>query len=116
MTDLLGRQRVDIALQLHPLAKLPELATVELGPELRLAHEQDLEQLVRSRLEVRQQPDLLERRHPEVLGLVEDQHGALARAPTVDEDAPEGEETLGRCRLRRRDAQLLQGVLEQAVE
>src|SRR5207249_8344353 len=64
--DILARfargQRRDLAAQPDPLLELLELGEVELGLQLRLTHEQNLEELVRRGLEVREQPDLFQRR------------------------------------------------------
>src|SRR2546430_1420580 len=96
VADLRARQRGQTALQLDALLQLSERWARELRPQLRLAHEHDLEQLLRRRLEVGEHADLFECRRVEVLRFVENEHGVLAGAPTLEHEAPEGEESLGR--------------------
>src|SRR5947199_393776 len=96
VADLRARQRGQTALQLDALLELSERWARELRPQLRLAHEHDLEQLLRRRLEVGEHADLFECRRVEVLRFVENEHGVLAGAPTLEHEAPEGEESLGR--------------------
>src|SRR5438067_1716788 len=96
IANLRMRQGRKAALQLDPLLELPKLGAVELLPQLRLAHEQDLQKLLGRRLEVGEQADPFECGHLEVLGFVQHQHGALASASPVEQDAAEGEESLGR--------------------
>ena len=59
------------------LVELREIGTAEHGLELRLPDENDLEQLPFLRLEVRQEPHLLEKHRREILRFV-DQHGHVA--------------------------------------
>src|SRR5207302_301234 len=96
VADLRSRQRGQTALQLDALLELSERWARELRPQLRLAHEHDLEQLLRRRLKVGEHADLFECRRVEVLRFVENEHGVLAGAPTLEHEAPEGEESLGR--------------------
>ncbi len=114
--DLGLPERLDVVAERDPLLQLPELLAPELGMELRLAHQDDLEELVARGLEVREEPDLLERRHVEVLGLVEDQDGVPVRAPLLDQEAVEGDESLGVREAGRGHAPLLERVLEEALE
>ena len=66
-----------------------------LAAQLGLADEQDLQDLLARRLEVGEQPDLLEGLRIEVLGLVEDQDRVLAGALALDQEVLEREEPLG---------------------
>jgi hypothetical protein len=56
--------------------RLAQLRSIEQTHQLRLTDEDDLQQLLLRRLQVRQQADLLEDLRAEVLRLVDDQHGA----------------------------------------
>ena len=90
---------------------------IELGAELGLTDEQDLQDLLVRRLEVGEEPDLLEGVRIEILGLVEDQDGVLAGALALDEEILKREKPLGRrCFPRLADAEVLQEVLEDPVE
>jgi hypothetical protein len=67
------------------LVQLGELRASEEQLQLRLADEHDLQQLGGLGFEVRQEPELLERRRRQVLRLVDDDHDALARELLRDE-------------------------------
>ena len=61
------------------MTQLPQLLALEFVVELGLPEEQDLDQLRRRRLEIREQPNLLEGLGREVLRLVDDQnHSPIA--------------------------------------
>src|SRR5262249_20947855 len=78
--------------------------------------QEQLEQLARGRLEVREQADLFEGPAVEVLRLVENQDRVLPRAAALDEEVVEGEEPLRLRAAGRGDAEVLQDVLEDALE
>ena len=83
------------------LAQLAQLSRVELVVELGLPEEQDLDQLRGRGLEVREQPDLLQRLGREVLRLVHDQQHAAAIALLLEQELVELVEQLGaRAALR----------------
>src|SRR5207247_745746 len=84
--------------------------------ELRLADEQDLEQLLPGRLEVRQESDLLQGFRRQVLRLVDDEYGAEALAPPVAEEAIEGAQALGGANAVGGQTEVPQHGLEDAVE
>src|SRR2546422_7974816 len=89
---------------------------MELGLELRLAHQQDLEELGRRGLEVREQSDLFQRRGAQVLRFVEDQDGVLTGPLAFDEEAVERHESLRPRLASLGDSQVLEDVLEDAVK
>ena len=118
--DILARfargQRRDLAAQPDPLLELLELGEVELGLELRLTHEQDLQELVRRGLEVREQPDLFQRRGVEVLRFVEDEDGVLAGPFALDEEVVQRDEPPRLRRLAIGNPKVREDVLENAVK
>ena len=61
VADLLGCEGRDAAAEPDSLLELAELGQIEPGPELGLADEEDLQSLLARRLEVGEEPDLLER-------------------------------------------------------
>src|SRR3984893_1084718 len=87
---LLARQRLQIAADADALVELAQLVELELLFELGLAHEQDLQELARGRLEVGEDADLLERLHAHLLRLVDDHEDRLALAAR-------GEKVLRQC-------------------
>src|SRR2546429_9504205 len=115
-TTLFRSQRGEATPQFDPLLELPKLWAVELRPQLWLAHEQNLQELLRRCLEVGKHADLFKSCRIEVLRFVDDQHGGLAGASTVEHEAPKGEEALGRRARGGRHPQLLEHVLEQTFE
>src|SRR5262245_59789726 len=60
LAHLVIGQRTDRGLHTDSLPELAKLGQLQLQLELRLTHEQDLQQLLGRRLEIREQPDLLE--------------------------------------------------------
>ena len=86
---------------------LPELAQplpVELLPQLRLADQDDLEELALIGLEVREQADLLEELVFQVLGLVDDQDDVVPGGRLVEQVLVQELEVRGAIQLpRRRD-------------
>src|SRR2546426_2583017 len=109
-------QRGNLTAQADPLLELPELGETERVREFRLAHQQDLQELARRGLEVREQADLFQRRRRQVLRFVEDEDGVLARARALDEEVVQGHESLRRRLSALGDLQVLEDVLENAVE
>ena len=82
---LLGRERVQPVVDGDALAELAQLVARQVGFQLRLADEEDLQQLVAAVLQVREQPDLLQQVHGEILRLVHHQHGVLAARAHTDQ-------------------------------
>jgi hypothetical protein len=76
--------------------------------ELGLTHEQDLQQLRGRRLEVRQQPHLLEHLRREVLRLVDDQERDLVAAQAVDQEVVQRHQVLGLGPARVLDVELVE--------
>ena len=75
---LLARERPEVEAGRHPLRELTQFRSGERGAQLGLAHQDDLQQFAAARLEVGEQPHLLEHRRAEVLRFVDDQDGPLA--------------------------------------
>ena len=85
----------------HPLRELPQLVAGEEVPQLRLAHQHDLDELLGVGLQVRDEADLLEHLRREVLGLVDQQDDVAVRRPRLEEEAVE---RVHQALLRRRPA------------
>ena len=81
---LLG-ERPQVISRGDPLGELTQLRPGEELRQLGLADQDDLEELLPRRLEVRQQPDLLEHLGAEVLRLVDDQHGPTPAPVRVEQ-------------------------------
>src|SRR5213594_3782477 len=73
-------QRAQVTADADPLRELAQLRPRQLRLELRLAGEDDLQELPVRGLERGQNADLLERLHAHVLCLIDDDHDALALA------------------------------------
>ena len=116
LRDLVSRERLDPAAQGDPLLELAQSREGQAVPELGLAHQQDLEQLVGRRLEVREESDLLERLGRQVLGLVDDQHGVEPGPASLDQEGVQRDQALSVARAGPRGAEVLQGILEEIVE
>src|SRR5499425_166037 len=87
-----------------PRSRAPALRQLELGPELGLAHQQDLQELGGRRLEVGEQAHLLHRLGRQILRLIDDEHGVLAGALALDEEVVEGHDAPGPRLLALADA------------
>src|SRR5437660_7507707 len=109
-------ERGDLAAQPDPLLELPKLGETELGFEFRLTHQQDLQQLIRRGLEVREQSDLFQRRGVQVLGFVEHEDSVLAGPRPIDEEVIQCDESLCSRVPPRGDPQILKYILENAVK
>src|SRR5205814_1375290 len=73
-----------------PLAELAEVVLVEAVAQLRLAEQNDLQQLARVGLEVGKQANLLQEGWAEILRFVDDQHGVAASLDFVEEELVDG--------------------------
>ena len=71
---LIERERTQMVADRDALAQLTHVLTVQLVAQLRLTNEDDLQQLLPIGLEVRQQPNLLQKVDAEALGLVDDEN------------------------------------------
>src|SRR5215831_6302851 len=111
-THLVMGQRTDGGLHTDPLPELAKLGQLELQLELRLTHEQDLQQLLGRRLEIREQPNLLEGLRSQVLGFVENQDRLLTFAVALDQEAVERRQSLGHRAAAVTDPEILQRVFE----
>ena len=92
---LLEGQRPKLAAQRHPLLQLPQAAIVQPLRQLRLSGQDDEQQLFVVRLDVGQQPNLLEQFERQALCFIDDQHGCLASPPARFQDDLELEEEVG---------------------
>ncbi len=90
LPGLTRRQRTKPPAYADPLLELPEVGRLEHVVELRLPQQDDLDQLRRFGLEVREQADLLEGLSLEVLGLVDDQQHPPRVALLLDQETVEG--------------------------
>ncbi len=82
---LVGRERVQAVVHGDALTQLAQLVTTQVRLELGLTHEEHLQQLLALVLQVREQADLLEQLHGQVLRLVHHEHGVLAARTHGDE-------------------------------
>jgi hypothetical protein len=100
-TGLLGTERFELPANADSLAQLTEPATGEFAIELGLAEQQDLDELLATRLEIREQSNLLEGVLGERLRLVDDQQDTPALSLPFDEKGIElGHQTAARESLR----------------
>src|SRR5215470_12937381 len=113
---LLRGQGQDAAAKTDALLELAQLGTIELVQELRLSNEENLQQLLRLRLEVRKQPDLLQGLEAQVLGLVEGEHGVLTGPAQLDQEVVQGDQPLDVGLSGLGDAEVLEYVLENFLE
>ena len=74
----LERERARLGAQRDALPELAQLRLVQFLFEFGLPGENDLQQLFRGSLQVRQQSDFLEHLRRKILRLVDDQHGAFS--------------------------------------
>jgi hypothetical protein len=101
--SLLGTEWFELPANADPLAQLPESTTVELSIEFGLAEQQDLDELLATRLEVRKQSDLLEGVLGERLRFVDDQQDTSALSLPLDQKGVElGHQTTARESLRQK--------------
>src|SRR5581483_6887746 len=114
--DLGRRQRTEPEAERHALAELAEARIRQDHLELGLPRENDLQDLLPRRLEVRQEAELLEHRRVQVLRLVDQEGYVAARSRVLEQELVEALEqdelpaTLGR------DAELEEDVFEDLVE
>ena len=106
-------ERRQLGAQDDPLLELAQRRVVQALRQLRLADEDDVDQLGRRRLEVRQEPDLLEQLVREALRLVDDDGGQAAGLVPLEQVALEGQQEL---RLRPGAAGELEPVGQNLVE
>ena len=91
MTDVRARlgegERPQVVSRGDPLRQLPQRRPFHEIDELGLSDQNDLQQLVAGRLDVRQQAQLFEHFHAEVLRLVDDHDGAPTARVGVEQRA-----------------------------
>ena len=92
-----------------PLAELAQPLPVELLAQLRLADQDDLEELALIGLEVREQADLLEQLVLEVLGFVDEQDDVVSGGGLVEQVLVQDLEVRGPVELARLETQLRRG-------
>src|SRR5881398_585139 len=86
------------------------------GVELGLSGEDDLEDLLARRLQVGEEPELLEHVRAQVLGLVDEERDVAARLRVLEQELVEALEEDELATAFRRHAELEQDVLEDLVE
>ena len=86
---LVGAQRIELPAYADPLTELTQAALVELAIEFGLTEQQDLDQLVATGLEIREESNLFERVLGEGLRFIDDQQDALVRSFLFDEEGVE---------------------------
>src|SRR5581483_1932418 len=106
------------------LIELAQLGRAQQRLEIQLADEDDLQQLLFVRFEVREDANLLEHRHRQVLRLVDDEHGARLQRHEAQQEVVERVDQLLFARRRqasvarvlaRDDAEVLQDALEELL-
>ena len=80
-----GVERLQVIAHRHPLPQLLELGAREQIPQVRLADQDDLNQLRFLGLEVREHPHFFERRQAQVLRFVDDQQRQPTGHPLIDQ-------------------------------
>src|ERR1017187_1183523 len=88
-------QRLKLTAQRNPLLQLPQLRRVKHHLQLRLTHENNLQQLLLRRFQVGQQPDLLQEFVPQSLRLIHHQGGNEPTSVALDEVAVQIKQHLG---------------------
>ena len=103
------RERLEVIARGHALGELAQVGSGQELPQLRLPDENHLQELLARRLQIRQEPDLLQDLAAEILGLVDDDHRPPAPRVRVEQVAVERiAEHLEACGLARMlDVQLL---------
>src|SRR5262249_45786244 len=114
--DLPRRERPQADVQRDALAKLAQRGLRQLALELRLAREQDLQDLLGARLEVRQQAELLEHATVQILRLVDEDRGITPAAGVLEQELVQTLELDELPGPVRRDAELVQDVLQHLLE
>ena len=110
---LRAAERGEMVLGGHPLRELPQLAAGQHLLQLRLAHEHDLDQLLGVRLQVRDEPDLLEHLGREVLGLVDEEHDVAALLPRLEQESVQRVDVVLERAAGDGDVQVLEGRAQQ---
>ena len=87
---LLGGERTQVRAHGNPLGELTQLRPGQELLELGLADQDDLEELLPRRLDIRQQTNLLQDRRTQVLGLVDDQDGPTTASVSVEQSMGQG--------------------------
>ena len=95
------RQRLDRALEADALLELAQVGLGQQVVQLRLAAEDDLQQLVAVGLEVQEQANLFEQVLGQQVGFVNDQHSAQALRVPRHQNVAEGAQHGGFRGLRR---------------
>ena len=86
---LVARERAQVIAAGDALRELAQVRLLEQRAQFFLADQDDLQQLGRRRLEVREQAHLFERLRTEVLRFVDDQHDASAARVRLEQVMPE---------------------------
>ena len=78
LIHLAAIQRLQVITHRDALAQLPQFMFVQAIAQLRLAHQNNLQQLAVVGLEIREQPDLFEHGFVQILRFIDDQHRLFA--------------------------------------
>src|SRR5262249_42953129 len=122
--DRLFVQRLQLVPNRHALIELPQLGRSQQGLQIQLSHQNDLQQLFLVGLEIRQNANLFQHRQRELLGIVDDEHGARLDRNQREEKIVERVDQLLLADVRqpsglgvvaRDDAEILQDALEQIL-
>jgi len=111
--DLVEIQRLDVVADVDPLRELPEPVFGQDLSQFGLAHQDHLHELALRRLQVCQQPHLLEKPVGKRLGLVDDQHDPLPAGIALDQEVVQKDEQLA---LRRPAIRLQAQVLADELQ
>ena len=89
------------------LAQLAQAVIVQPGPQLRLAEQNDLQQLAVVRLQVRKQPHLFQQLVGQVLRFVNDQHRFLAALDLLEQELVDDRQGIQPVQAVHRQTELL---------
>ena len=114
--ELLATQRQQPAVDGDALAELAKAGIAELLAELGLTREDDLEDLLLRRLEVRQQAEVLQHRVVEVLRFVDQQRDVAPLAQLLEQELVQALQHVEPLAVVHRQVELAEDVLEDLVE
>ena len=108
-------ERSEMPAERDPLVQLGERGIEDERPQLGLAHEHEAEKLLRARLQVRQEAQLLQHVDRDRLRLVEDDDGEPTGGPLAEEMLVERIHDVDLTVARGRDAEVARDALEQLL-
>jgi hypothetical protein len=98
LADLEARERLEMITHRDALAQLAQARAVQAVAQLRLAQQDDLQQLAVVGLDVGEQADLFEQVLGQILRLVNDEHGFLALLDLFQQKFADGRDGVQRSR------------------